>query len=128
MNEALIAEGKRPAEGKQVMLGITKASLATDSFLSAASFQETTKVLTEAAINGKVDHLIGLKENVIIGKLIPAGTGMKRYRSVKLNTDAHMIEESTEAEDENAEITLSEGAEDSVAEEVLDLDEGSDEE
>ena len=110
------------------MLGITKASLATDSFLSAASFQETTKVLTEAAINGKVDHLIGLKENVIIGKLIPAGTGMKRYRSVKLNTDAHMIEESTEAEDENAEITLSEGAEDSVAEEVLDLDEGSDEE
>ena len=128
MNEVLIAEGKRPAEGKQVMLGITKASLATDSFLSAASFQETTKVLTEAAINGKVDHLIGLKENVIIGKLIPAGTGMKRYRSVKLNTDAHMIEEPTEAEDENAEITLSEGAEDSVAEEVLDLDEGSDEE
>ncbi len=128
MNEALIAEGKRPAEGKQVMLGITKASLATDSFLSAASFQETTKVLTEAAINGKVDHLIGLKENVIIGKLIPAGTGMKRYRSVKLNTDAHMIEEPTEAEDENAEITLSEGAEDSVAEEILDLDEGSDEE
>ena len=128
MNEALIAEGKRPAEGKQVMLGITKASLATDSFLSAASFQETTKVLTEAAINGKVDHLIGLKENVIIGKLIPAGTGMKRYRPVKLNTDAHMIEEPTEAEDENAEITLSEGAEDSVAEEVLDLDEGSDEE
>ena len=128
MNEALIAEGRRPAEGKQVMLGITKASLATDSFLSAASFQETTKVLTEAAINGKVDHLIGLKENVIIGKLIPAGTGMKRYRSVKLNTDAHMIEEPTEAEDENAEITLSEGAEDFVAEEVLDLDEGSDEE
>ena len=76
MNEALIAEGKRPAEGKQVMLGITKASLATDSFLSAASFQETTKVLTEAAINGKVDHLIGLKENVIIGKLIPDNTGL----------------------------------------------------
>ena len=73
-------------------------------------------------------YLIGLKENVIIGKLIPASTGMKRYRSVKLNTDAHMIEEPTEAEDENAEITLSEGAEDSVAEEVLDLDEGSDEE
>ena len=68
------------------MLGITKASLATDSFLSAASFQETTKVLTEAAINGKVDHLIGLKENVIIGKLIPAGTGMKRYRNIKLST------------------------------------------
>ena len=89
MNEALIAEGKAPAEGKQVMLGITKASLATDSFLSAASFQETTKVLTEAAINGKSDQLIGLK-NVIIGKLIPAGTGMKRYRNVALSTDVHM--------------------------------------
>ena len=87
MNEKLIAEGKKPAEGKQVMLGITKASLATDSFLSAASFQETTKVLTEAAINGKIDKLIGLKENVIIGKLIPAGTGMKRYRDVHLSTD-----------------------------------------
>ena len=87
MNEALVAEGKQPAEGKQVMLGITKASLATDSFLSAASFQETTKVLTEAAINGKVDHLIGLKENVLIGKLIPAGTGMKRYRDIRLGTD-----------------------------------------
>ena len=90
MNEALIADGKVPAEGKQVMLGITKASLATDSFLSAASFQETTKVLTEAAINGKSDKLIGLKENVIIGKLIPAGTGMKRYRNVALSTDVHM--------------------------------------
>ncbi len=90
MNEALIEEGKEPADGKQVMLGITKASLATDSFLSAASFQETTKVLTEAAINGKVDNLIGLKENVIIGKLIPAGTGMKRYRSVQLDTDVAM--------------------------------------
>jgi DNA-directed RNA polymerase subunit beta' len=87
MNEKMIEEGKEPADGKQVMLGITKASLATNSFLSAASFQETTKVLTEAAIKGKVDPLIGLKENVIIGKLIPAGTGMKRYRSVKLNTD-----------------------------------------
>ena len=87
MNEQLIAEGKEPAEGKQVMLGITKAALATNSFLSAASFQETTKVLTEAAIKGKVDPLIGLKENVIIGKLIPAGTGMKRYRNIKLSTD-----------------------------------------
>ena len=87
MNEQLEAEGKEIAEGKQVMLGITKASLATNSFLSAASFQETTKVLTEAAIKGKVDPLIGLKENVIIGKLIPAGTGMKRYRSVVLDTD-----------------------------------------
>ena len=87
INEKLIAEGKEPAEGKQVMLGITKAALATNSFLSAASVQETTKVLTEAAIKGKVDPLIGLKENVIIGKLIPAGTGMKRYRNVKLSTD-----------------------------------------
>ena len=86
-NERLIKEGKTPAEGKRTMLGITKASLATDSFMSAASFQETTKVLTEAAINGKIDHLIGLKENVIIGKLIPAGTGMRRYRNVKLSTD-----------------------------------------
>ncbi len=86
-NEAVTAEGKVPAEGKQIILGITKAALATDSFLSAASFQETTKVLTEAAIKGKVDPLIGLKENVIIGKLIPAGTGMKRYRDVSLNTD-----------------------------------------
>ena len=86
-NKKMLEQGLEPAEGKQVMLGITKASLATNSFLSAASFQETTKVLTEAAIKGKVDPLIGLKENVIIGKLIPAGTGMKRYRSVKLDTD-----------------------------------------
>ena len=98
MNEKLIAEGKKPAEGKQVMLGITKASLATDSFLSAASFQETTKVLTEAAINGKVDHLIGLKENVLIGKLIPAGTGMKRYRSIRLSTDVKKEEPKPEEE------------------------------
>ena len=92
-NEQLLAEGKEPAEGKQVMLGITKASLATNSFLSAASFQETTKVLTEAAIKGKVDPLIGLKENVIIGKLIPAGTGMKRYRDIKLSTDMVNLDE-----------------------------------
>ena len=103
MNERLIAEGKLPAEGKQVMLGITKASLATDSLLSAASFQETTKVLTEAAINGKVDHLIGLKENVLIGKLIPAGTGMKRYQNVKLNTDLLMEDEIFFDEDEDFE-------------------------
>ncbi|MGN0396267.1 MAG: DNA-directed RNA polymerase subunit beta', partial [Coprococcus sp.] len=90
-NEALIADGKKPAEGSQVMLGITKASLATDSFMSAASFQETTKVLTDAAIKSKIDPLIGLKENVIIGKLIPAGTGMKQYRSVKLNTEIEEI-------------------------------------
>src|SRR5699024_11397893 len=87
INEQMEAEGKAPATGEQIMLGITKASLATDSFLSAASFQETTKVLTEAAIKGKVDHLVGLKENVIIGKHIPAGTGMKKYRDVKINTD-----------------------------------------
>ena len=93
MNRKLIEENKQPAEGKQILLGITKASLATNSFLSAASFQETTKVLTEAAINGKVDNLIGLKENVIIGKLIPAGTGMKCYRSVKLNTETAKGEE-----------------------------------
>ena len=86
INEQLIAEGKEPAVGTQIMLGITKAALATNSFLSAASFQETTKVLTEAAIKGKVDPLVGLKENVIIGKLIPAGTGMKRYQSVVLDT------------------------------------------
>ena len=86
INAALIAEGKQPAEGSQIILGITKASLATNSFMSAASFQETTKVLTEAAIKGKVDPLIGLKENVIIGKLIPAGTGMRRYREVSLDT------------------------------------------
>ena len=85
--------------GRQVMLGITKASLATDSFLSAASFQETTKVLTEAAINGKVDNLIGLKENVLIGKLIPAGTGMKRYRSIKLSTDGEELEASMGSEE-----------------------------
>ena len=93
VNKQLEAEGKEPAVGEQIMLGITKASLATDSFLSAASFQETTKVLTEAAIKGKVDHLIGLKENVIIGKHIPAGTGMKKYRDVTLNTDANMEQE-----------------------------------
>ena len=93
MNEKLIAEGKEPADGKQIMLGITKAALATNSFLSAASFQETTKVLTEAAIKGKVDPLIGLKENVIIGKLIPAGTGMKRYRDVSLSTDYQETDE-----------------------------------
>ena len=100
MNEALEAEGKEPAIGRQVMLGITKASLATDSFLSAASFQETTKVLTEAGINGKVDKLIGLKENVLIGKLIPAGTGMKRYRSIKLNTDVEEEDDIDLAEDD----------------------------
>ena len=115
MNEELIAQGKQPAEGSQVMLGITKAALATNSFLSAASFQETTKVLTEAAIKGKVDPLIGLKENVIIGKLIPAGTGMKRYRNVVLSTDK-------DPEDEisfDDEVSFDDVAED-VAEQVED--------
>ncbi|MDD4525993.1 MAG: DNA-directed RNA polymerase subunit beta', partial [Lachnospiraceae bacterium] len=89
-NEELVEKGLAPAEGKQIILGITKAALATNSFLSAASFQETTKVLTDAAIHGKIDPLIGLKENVIIGKLIPAGTGMKRYRNTILSTDSQM--------------------------------------
>jgi len=77
-------DGGKPAEGKVILLGITKASLSTDSFISAASFQETTRVLTEAAINGRVDHLRGLKENVIMGRLIPAGTGLEYYRRVKI--------------------------------------------
>ena len=131
MNEALIADGKKPAEGRQVMLGITKASLATDSFLSAASFQETTKVLTEAAINGKVDHLIGLKENVIIGKPIPAGTGMKRYRKVKLDTDDLISDEIMLSDDDelvlSSEDESSSGlTEDNVAEEVLGMDDMAD--
>ena len=131
MNEALIADGKKPAEGRQVMLGITKTSLATDSFLSAASFQETTKVLTEAAINGKVDHLIGLKENVIIGKPIPAGTGMKRYRKVKLDTDDLISDEILLSDDDelvlSSEDESSSGlTEDNVAEEVLGMDDMAD--
>ena len=93
VNAALIAEGKEPATGEQIMLGITKASLATNSFLSAASLQETTKVLTEAAIKGKIDPLVGLKENVIIGKHIPAGTGMRKYRDIKLDTEMSMDDE-----------------------------------
>ena len=95
-NERLEAEGKKPAEGKRIILGITKASLATESFMSAASFQETTKVLTEAAINGKVDHLSGIKENVIIGKLIPAGTGMKRYRTTELSTEPQDLDDTSD--------------------------------
>ncbi len=125
-NERLIAEGKQPAEGKQIMLGITKASLATNSFLSAASFQETTKVLTEAAIKGKVDPLIGLKENVLIGKLIPAGTGMKRYQNVKLDTD--MDEEAELDFDEDIDLDESldlteDGAEDEAAVEAEETEE-----
>ena len=109
INENLKELGERPAEGVQVMLGITKASLATNSFLSAASFQETTKVLTEAAIKGKVDPLIGLKENVLLGKLIPAGTGMKRYRTIKLDSEIDENEELTLADDDEAYLDLSDG-------------------
>ena len=119
MNEQLYADGKEPAEGKQVMLGITKAALATNSFLSAASFQETTKVLTEAAIKGKVDPLIGLKENVIIGKLIPAGTGMRRYRNTRLSTDNDLMDTiDFEMDEEEPDKFMDEDAET-----VLDLDE-----
>ena len=118
-NERLLAEGKEPAEGERILLGITKASLATNSFLSAASFQETTKVLTDAAIKGKVDPLVGLKENVIIGKLIPAGTGMKRYSDIKLNTDYNdRIRRQIEQQQMLAE-ELEEGA---AADEVVDVD------
>ena len=126
LNEELIAEGKEPAEGKQVMLGITKAALATNSFLSAASFQETTKVLTEAAIKGKIDPLIGLKENVIIGKLIPAGTGMKRYRNTRLSTDNDLMGTISFDEDaEDAEVSFDDGADfsdeaENIAEEETD--------
>ena len=119
VNEQLEKEGKEPAEGKQVMLGITKASLATDSFLSAASFQETTKVLTEAAIKGKVDRLIGLKENVLIGKLIPAGTGMKQYRNVHLSTDGMVPEVEEDLEDEEELLEPMENVESPDNEEAL---------
>ena len=122
VNKQMEAEGKQPAEGKQILLGITKASLATDSFLSAASFQETTKVLTEAAIKGKVDHLIGLKENVLIGKLIPAGTGMKCYSSIRLDSDMPEEEETEEEAD------ISEDSEGAEEDEILELDEDISEE
>ena len=92
-NARVRAFGGEEAKGDQALLGITKAALATDSFLSAASFQETTRVLTEAAIKGKIDPLIGLKENVIIGKLIPAGTGMMRYRNLKLDVPEELLVE-----------------------------------
>ena len=100
INQKAIEEGKRPATGKRVLLGITKASLATDSFLSAASFQETTRVLTEAAIKGKVDELIGLKENVIIGKLIPAGTGLAKYKNTHISTEEEEVQENVEETEE----------------------------
>ena len=123
VNEKLEKEGKTPAEGKQIMLGITKASLATDSFLSAASFQETTKVLTEAAIKGKVDHLVGLKENVIIGKLIPAGTGLKRYRDIQLDTGMPEeipaeFEETAEALPEDEELLTMDDADEEILDDV----------
>ncbi len=132
LNEQLFKEGKEPAEGKQVMLGITKAALATNSFLSAASFQETTKVLTEAAIKGKVDPLIGLKENVIIGKLIPAGTGMRRYRNTRLSTDNDLMGTIDIDMEEDAELSFDEEVdalpEDNWDEEYIDeaLEDGED--
>ena len=120
VNEKLEEEGKTPATGTSIILGITKASLATNSFLSAASFQETTKVLTDAAINGKVDPLIGLKENVIIGKLIPAGTGMKRYQNVELDSNERVRKE---IEEEAAERAKEEAASDISDDETLELTE-----
>jgi DNA-directed RNA polymerase subunit beta' len=93
VNKNALLEGKKPATGRPVLLGITKASLETDSFLSAASFQETTKVLTDAAIKGKIDELKGLKENVIVGKLIPAGTGLKQYSNVNFTMDNEYYDE-----------------------------------
>ena len=124
INEKLEAEGKAPITGVQELLGITKASLATNSFLSAASFQETTKVLTDAAIKGKVDPLLGLKENVIIGKLIPAGTGMKQYHDINLNTDFNeeIADQVDDFADDSA-ITTEDVAEAVVADEVEDFDE-----
>ncbi len=128
--ERLQAEGLEVPEGKQIILGITKASLATNSFLSAASFQETTKVLTDAAIKGKVDPLIGLKENVIIGKLIPAGTGMKRYRNIGLHSDLvesldppEPQEEDYVEEIEGEEIEELDNEEDMEEDDILDLSE-----
>ncbi len=125
-NKAVEAEGLRPATGKRVLLGITKASLATESFLSAASFQETTRVLTEAAIKGKTDELIGLKENVIIGKLIPAGTGMKRYKQIHINTEEQEETESSENQ-ENTSVNT-ETVEDSDIDNVMIDDEMENEE
>ena len=122
VNTRLAEEGKEPATGEQVMLGITKASLATNSFLSAASFQETTKVLTEAAIKGKVDPLIGLKENVIIGKLIPAGTGMRKYRDVALDTgkvpEDEIEPEELQEEEDGSEARDCEGVAEDVVEDA----------
>ncbi|RMF42823.1 MAG: DNA-directed RNA polymerase subunit beta', partial [Deltaproteobacteria bacterium] len=113
-NQRVLAEGGQPAVGEPMMLGITKASLSTESFISAASFQETTKVLTQAAIEGKVDYLRGLKENVIMGRLIPAGTGVGKYRSVKLQIeDPEEVMEEPEPIDEDETMT---GTQESVSE------------
>ena len=117
-NKKLEEQGLKPAQGSRLLLGITKAALATESFLSAASFQETTRVLTEAAIKGKEDSLIGLKENVIIGKLIPAGTGMQAYRGIKLNTDKkeEPVEEKSEEQQEEIVEEKQEEVEETVGE------------
>ncbi|MDO4478027.1 MAG: DNA-directed RNA polymerase subunit beta', partial [Lachnospiraceae bacterium] len=125
-NKQLAAEGKELVEGTRIVLGITKAALATNSFMSAASFQETTKVLTDAAIKGKTDPLIGLKENVIIGQLIPAGTGLKRYRNITLDSDARIAERkreearlAAELEAENAAAEAQEAPAEEAAPEVV---------
>ena len=118
VNKQLVEEGKEPATGEQIMLGITKASLATNSFLSAASFQETTKVLTEAAIKGKIDPLVGLKENVIIGKHIPAGTGMKKYQDIRLESEEVESHEEPFLDLGNGYEDLDEGSELAETEEV----------
>jgi DNA-directed RNA polymerase subunit beta' len=122
-NERVEAEGRRPATGKPLLLGITKASLSTDSFISAASFQETTRVLTEASINGAVDNLRGLKENVIVGRLIPAGTGMEYYRNIQLSPEleeaAERVQQEVlaqqEAEERELEIMRQEGEAEELA-------------
>ena len=122
-NKLAEEQGLRPATGKRVLLGITKASLATDSFLSAASFQETTRVLTEAAIKGKTDELIGLKENVIIGKLIPAGTGMKRYKKIRINTEEPentAVKVEADEKTKNAEEIVDDENLENIADDVLD--------
>jgi len=130
-NQRVVESGGRPATGKSVLLGITKASLSTDSFISAASFQETTRVLTEAAINGRVDYLRGLKENVIMGRLIPAGTGMDYYRTVRIageDLEQEMIAEEAAAleaipgYDEEARVQYAGGLSENVGEDSLNFD------
>jgi len=124
-NERMAREGKVPAIGRSLLLGITKSSLSTDSFISAASFQETTRVLTEASIAGKVDYLLGLKENVIMGRLIPAGTGFKKYRQFKLITELRAEEAEAMLEDMNGHDVGELSAEDYIPErgKLAELDE-----